>query len=65
MSYITNNCSEDGFGSQFQYLIELILICYKKNSQFIYTPLNKINHNYDNIENKMFIEFDNEQTINF
>ena len=51
MSYITNNCSEDGFGSQFQYLIELILICYKKNSQFIYTPLNKINHNYDNIEN--------------
>ena len=51
MYYITNSCSEDGFGSQFQYLIELILICYKKNAQFIYTPLKKINHNYDIVEN--------------
>jgi hypothetical protein len=51
MSYVTNSCSEDGFGSQFQYLIELILICYIKKSQFIYTPIQKINHNYDNSEN--------------
>jgi hypothetical protein len=46
--YITNNCSEDGFGSQYQYLLELILICYKNGYNFVYTPLDKIEHNYNN-----------------
>lgn len=46
--YITNNCSEDGFGSQYQYLLELILMCYKNGYNFVYTPLNKIEHNYNN-----------------
>jgi hypothetical protein len=46
--YITNDCLGDGFGSQYQYLLELILMCYKNGYNFVYTPLHKIEHNYNN-----------------
>ena len=48
MVYITNCHTNDGFGSQFQVIVCLILICIKQGYQFIYNPLCFLEHNYDN-----------------
>jgi hypothetical protein len=47
-SYISNKCNGDGFGSQFQYLISILLICYRSGYQFVYNKLTSMEHNYDN-----------------
>jgi len=52
--FVTNTCSGDGFGSQFQFLLSLILISLTRGDTFLYTPLNRIHHNYDN--NPVFIQ---------
>jgi hypothetical protein len=46
--YITNTTQGDGFGSQYQHYISTILICYANGFQYVYNPLTKIEHNYDN-----------------
>lgn len=38
----------DGFGSQYQKIIESYIFCKMNNLNFAYTPLNIIEHNYDN-----------------
>ena len=48
MIYIANCHTNDGFGSQFQLIISLILFCIKNGYQFIYNPLCYLQHNYDN-----------------
>jgi hypothetical protein len=44
----------DGFGSQYQKIIETYIYCKKHNFQFAYKPLDIVEHNYDND-----IEFNN------
>jgi hypothetical protein len=68
--YISNKCNGDGFGSQFQYLVSILLICYRNGYQFAYNKLTSMEHNYENdpdfmekMENLMnlrphFISFD-------
>lgn len=46
-NYITNKCNGDGFGSQFQYLISIILIAYRNGQEFVYNKLTNMEHNYD------------------
>ena len=46
--FITNIPINDGFGSQFQNIINYILIADVHGYQFIYTPLTTVEHNYDN-----------------
>ena len=43
-TYIGN----DGFGSQYQKIVETYIHCKKNHMQFAYTPLNIVEHNYDN-----------------
>jgi len=38
----------DGFGSQYQKIIESYIFCKMNNLNFAYTPLNIVEHNYDN-----------------
>ena len=38
----------DGFGSQYQKIIESYIFCKMNNLNFAYTPLNVVEHNYDN-----------------
>lgn len=38
----------DGFGSQYQKIIESYIFCKMNNLNFAYTPLNAVEHNYDN-----------------
>lgn len=47
MIFVTNHHTNDGFGSQFQVIICLILICIENGFQFIYNPICYIDHNYD------------------
>lgn len=46
--YISNKCNGDGFGSQFQYLISILLICYREGYSFVYNKLTSMEHNYNN-----------------
>lgn len=48
MSYITQPSRKDGFGAQYQTLINTILYCKKNNKAFVYTPIKNMEHNYDN-----------------
>jgi hypothetical protein len=48
MTVITNVSLSDGFGSQYQHIISCILICIHKKYTFIYTPIQKMEHNYNN-----------------
>ena len=63
MSYITQKLRTDGFGAQYQTIINTILYCKKMDKIFVYTPINSIEHNYDNdslflqkVENMMNIK---------
>lgn len=63
MHYVTHISLHDGFGSQFQHIISVLLICYHNGWDFIYNPIKKMDHNYDNdpgfidkIENLMNIK---------
>jgi hypothetical protein len=46
--YISAAVLGDGFGSQFQNIIGLLLIAYTDGYEFVYNPITKIEHNYDN-----------------
>ena len=48
IKYITNYLHNDGFGSQYQNIISVILIALKNNFTFIYSPFTHIEHNYEN-----------------
>tara|TARA_B110000046_G_C12855984_1_gene339711 strand:+ start:55 stop:771 length:717 start_codon:yes stop_codon:yes gene_type:complete len=48
MTYITQYLRKDGFGAQYQTILNTILYCKKNNKTFIYTPIKNIEHNYDN-----------------
>jgi hypothetical protein len=45
---VTHISLSDGFGSQFQHIISVLLICYRNGYQFVYNPIKKIEHNYSN-----------------
>jgi len=45
---ITNYLHNDGFGSQYQNIISVILIALKNNFTFVYSPFSHIEHNYEN-----------------
>jgi len=46
--YATNAIPDDGFGAQYQKVIETYLFCAMHNIKFYYTPLVEFEHNYDN-----------------
>jgi hypothetical protein len=48
MSYITQELRIDGFGGQYQTIINTILYCKKNNKTFIYKPIKTMDHNYNN-----------------
>jgi hypothetical protein len=48
MSYITQQSRTDGFGAQYQTIINTILYCKKNNKIFIYNPIKTMDHNYNN-----------------
>tara|TARA_B100001758_G_scaffold30192_1_gene21553 strand:+ start:707 stop:1423 length:717 start_codon:yes stop_codon:yes gene_type:complete len=48
MTYITQGFRTDGFGGQYQTIINTILYCKKNNKLFVYTPIKKMEHNYEN-----------------
>jgi len=54
MTFVTNISLSDGFGSQYQHIISCILICINMDYTFIYTPIQKMEHNYD--DDPHFIE---------
>jgi hypothetical protein len=43
--YITNKCYGDNFGSQYHYLIAILLTCYASGYEFIYNKLTQIENN--------------------
>ena len=45
---VTHISLSDGFGSQFQHIISVLLICYRNGYQFAYNPITKMEHNYTN-----------------
>lgn len=45
---LTNNQPADGFGSQYQELIDTVAYAELHNKHFVYTPFKKMEHNYDN-----------------
>jgi hypothetical protein len=47
MSY-THETRKDGFGAQYQGIITTILICHEHKLNYIYSPLQQVEHNYDN-----------------
>lgn len=71
--YVTNITLSDGFGSQFQHIISVLLICYRSGFFFAYNSLKTMAHNYNDdpdflekMEDLMnirpyFISKDNEQ----
>lgn len=61
-NYFTINGKTDGFGSQLQACFSLIAYCNYKNYEYIHTPMYKMHHNDENIEN--FPEYMN-KFINF
>jgi hypothetical protein len=46
-NYVTNITLSDGFGSQFQHIISVLLICYRSGFFFAYNSLKTMAHNYD------------------
>jgi hypothetical protein len=48
LAYITNPQQSDGFGSQFQGIIAAAIYAELAHKQFIYTPFQSMEHNYDN-----------------
>jgi len=61
-NYITARPFNDGFGSQFQTLLYAIIFSFYDEKEFVYTPLNYVEHNYkddpnfnENLENLMNI----------
>ena len=48
MTYITQELRTDGFGAQYQTIINTILYCKKNNKLFVYTPIKSMEHNIDN-----------------
>lgn len=59
---ITNPQRSDGFGAQFQTIIYSYIFSKLTNNEFIYTPFEKMEHNYE--DNTDFIE-KKEELINF
>jgi len=49
--YYTVKERTDGFGAQFQTMICCILIAENSNNKYIHTPIQKMEHNYDNDPN--------------
>lgn len=45
--FCTNVCTRDGFGSQFQVIICVILYALKHKYQFVFTPVTSMEHNYE------------------
>src|SRR5579859_5534663 len=45
---ITNNQPHDGFGSQFQELIDTVIYAELHDKLFVYTPFKRMEHNYYN-----------------
>lgn len=48
VTYISNTLLGDGIGSQYQHIISVLLIAMHENCEFIYNPVQRIQHNYDN-----------------
>lgn len=48
MTYYTSLKSSDGFGAQYQRIIQTYIYCKLTGLQFVYTPFDKIEHNYNN-----------------
>lgn len=74
MFKVTHKPKNDGFGSQFQHIISVLLIARKNGWQYLYNPIRIMEHNYENevdfiekIEQGMnikpFFEICNEQRI--
>ena len=59
---ITNPPRPDGFGAQFQSIIQSVIYAELKQKRFLYTPFKTMEHNYDNDPD--FIQ-KKEQLINF
>lgn len=51
MTIYTNNKLVDGFGSQYQKIIQTYVLCRMRNMDFVYRPLSNMEHNYDNDDN--------------
>jgi hypothetical protein len=51
---ITHNPKNDGFGSQYQHIICVLLISRHNGWQYLYNPIKKMDHNYNNEE--LFIQ---------
>ena len=49
--YYTSIKSKDGFGSQYQKIIQTYIYCKLHSLNFAYTPLEYIEHNYENDHN--------------
>ena len=47
MNY-TNIVSTDGFGAQYQKIIQTFIYCKIHNLPYVYTPFSKMEHNYTN-----------------
>ena len=48
MKYYTNYTDNDGFGSQYQKILQTYIFCKIHKLNFLYTPINILEHNYDN-----------------
>ena len=48
MHWVTHISLSDGFGSQFQHIISVLLICIRNGWTFVYNPITKMDHNYEN-----------------
>ena len=46
--YYTNISVKDGFGSQYQKIIQTYIVCKDNNLKFVYNPLDFVEHNYEN-----------------
>jgi hypothetical protein len=46
--YYTNTNYNDGFGSQYQKIIQTYVLCKMCNLKFAYKPIDYVEHNYDN-----------------
>lgn len=62
LAYVTNPHQSDGFGSQFQGIIAAAIYAELDHKQFVYSPFQTMEHNYDN--NPTFLA-KKEEFINF
>ena len=46
--YYTSIKSHDGYGAQYQRVIQTYIFCQIHNLRFVYSPLNFVEHNYAN-----------------